>query len=110
MNFQKKSYEVLSDAQDQENFLTLKRILNYLWIPLSTIGFTGIGPVIREIIDGLDRWGERGCATAQVMELFAQFEQDVNSARTQAMSTRSDYSEGSRMPHFRESSEFNDST
>jgi hypothetical protein len=105
MDWQKKSYAVLSDAKDQENFMILKRILNYIWVVLSTIGFLGVGMVVREVIDGLDRWGERGCGSAQVMEMLAQFQQDTSAARTQLITRPHDPDSGSQLPKFKKSAE-----
>ena len=90
MEWQKKGYKVLTDQQDIINCQTIKRILNHIWVPLSTIGFTGVESTVREFINGLDRWGERGCGTSQIVEAIAQFEHDAGQARTQAMGNRFD--------------------
>jgi hypothetical protein len=106
MDWQKKSYSVLTDQQDIANCADLKRILHHLWVPLSTIGLIGIGAVMREFIDGLDRWGERGCSTSQVTEALAQLEHDLGIARTQAMGHRHDTDNASsRLPAFEKSTE-----
>jgi hypothetical protein len=105
MDWQKKSYEALSDEQDQQNFITLKRILNHIWVPLATIGFTGLGNVIKEFITGLDQWGERACGSSQVMEAVAQLEHDANQARTLAMADRTLQNNSNRLPKFTKSAE-----
>jgi len=100
MDWQKKNFQNYTDAEDLNNFIKIKRILHYIWVPLSTIGITGLGATINEFITGLDQWGERACATSSVIEAITQFQNDAFDFRTMLMANRNVNNDSPQLPAF----------
>ena len=100
MDWQQRNFKNYTDAEDLNNFIKIKRILHYLWVPLSTIGLTGLGVVINEFIVGLDQWGERACSTSSVIEAITQFQNDAFDCRTMKMATRNIENNSPKLPAF----------